>query len=192
MYYRIEMPKAVKEGDTLTVTVLNSSKTENNFIALTKLKQSFDSTIHTASSYMVSEETVEVATASIRTFMFRRINVTEPKEDNITQDEAPQVQESQSATMQTPQGTTEQAPQSATTQEPQSTTAQVAQNVSEQANATDTSGDNVVKEESFEEVSEEESAEESTEQKSTKRSIWQIILDFIQKILSRILSWLGL
>ena len=192
MYYRIEMPKAVKEGDTLTVTVLNSSETENNFIALTKLKQSFGSTIHTASSYMVSEETVEVATASIRTFMFRRINVTEPEEDNITQDEVPQVQESQSATTQTPQSTTEQAPQSATTQEPQSKTAQASQNVSEQANATETLGENVVKEESFEEVSEEESAEESTEQKSTKRSIWQIILDFIQKILSRILSWLGL
>ena len=98
MYYRIDLPEGVTTGDELTITIINNSglngtdiKEGDNFIALSKLKQSFDSITHTANTYSVTEETEQIATANVRTFMLMRRMVNVPEEEpEVPQPEEPQ------------------------------------------------------------------------------------------------------
>lgn len=192
MYYRINMPSELESGTMLTVTLLNTSEGDNNFIALSKLKQSFDSITHTANAYMVSESTVRVAASNIRRFVLSRYvmpDVEEDKQDTIiTTVPKQEIQDVTVLPEQQEQGVVAVAdPQSKTSPTSSSKTDNVTQ-----TNETSTPLDEKASEEVKEEDNPEQPSVLTTGEDSVKtKSLWQKIIDFIQKILSIIKEWLG-
>lgn len=186
MYYRINMPSELESGTMLTVTILNTSEGDNNFIALSKLKQSFDSITHTANAYMVSESTVRIAASNIRTFVLSRYVVPDVEEDKqdtiITTVPKQEIQDVTVLPEQQEQGVVAVA-------DPQSKTSPTSNS---QTNETSTPLDEKASEEVKEEDNPEQPSVLTTGEDSVKtKSLWQKIIDFIQKILSIIKEWLG-
>lgn len=198
MYYRIDIPRGVNAGDMLTVTIINASGTDgtdvasgDNFIALSKLKQSFDSTVHAASAYTVSEETVEIATSSVRTFMLARRAMNIPKEDESTNENTSTQPETPEVDIIPPTvpGTVKQDEIVAEDT--------VKDSVDGSTVEMDNTDDSIVEQDDVEDVEEEiaetdSEDEEVVEKTPKKKGFFQMIWDFIKKILSIILDWLGL
>ena len=199
MYYRIAIPGEVEVGDELTVTVINTSALEgnditegDNFIALTKLKQSFDSVIQTANAYIVSEETIEIATASVRAFMIARRSVNVPEENpkieleegtnktpdvSISEGTKPEATDSEATKPETFETETAKSEISKSeTTEPESTNSEITKTETTKSET----ADSVIEE------------TENQDNQSEKKGFFQILWDFILELLKNIKEWLGL
>ena len=209
MYYRIDIPAEVKEGDEITVTIINNSglngtniEEGTNFVALTKLKQSFDSITSTASVYTVTDETVEIATQSVRKFMLMRRSVNVPEEEPLpeeTQPEATQPEVSQ------PEAKPQEVTQSGTTvpevKQPVTTQAEASKpevtkpgttQVETSKQEASQSQTTQPKEAQTESQKDDDTQLEQEESKAEKKGFFRSIIDFIMEILSNILEWLGI
>lgn len=203
MYYKILIPEGVKPGDELTISIINTSAQDgtdiekgDNFIALTKLKQSFDSITHTANTYSVTEETSQIATENVRTFMLARRMANKPEEepeDSELEVSQPEEQQPVDSNPQVQEPTVSQTEVQQT--EVQKTTAlqsEVRQPEVPKSEETKLEVSQVETAEPEAEQTETTGAESSQKESRDNKGFFWIIWDFILEILSHIKEWLGL
>lgn len=203
MYYKILIPEGVKPGDELTISIINTSAQDgteiekgDNFIALTKLKQSFDSITHTANTYSVTEETSQIATENVRTFMLARRMANKPEEepeDSELEVSQPEEQQPVDSNLQVQEPTVSQTEVQQT--EVQKTTAlqsEVKQPEVPKSEETKLEVSQVETAEPEAEQTETTGVESSQKESRDNKGFFWIIWDFILEILSHIKEWLGL
>ena len=199
MYYRIDIPAEVKEGDEITVTIINNSglngtniEEGTNFVALTKLKQSFDSITSTASVYTVTDETVEIATQSVRKFMLMRRSVNVPEEEPLPEETQPEVSQPEatqpevSQPVATPQEVTQSGPAVPEVKQPVTTQVEASKQEASQSQTTQP------QEAQTESQKADDTQLEQAESEAEKKGFFRSIIGFIMEILSNIIEWLGL
>ena len=204
MYYPIAIPEGVTTGDELTISIINNSGLDgteiekgDHFIALTKLKQSFDSITHTANTYSVTPETTQIATEGVKRFMLMRRMVNIPENPEESQPEVPQPEVMQPEVPQPDVIQPEVSKPEVSIQEepkPEVQQSTVPQQEVQQSTVSQTElqKPTVPQQEIQQEEEKKPAKQQSEQQKTETKGFFRIILEFLLELLSNIKEWLGI